>query len=222
MAGMICNIKQGTEEWLELRSKCFSASDAAAMLGLSKHTKRDELLFRKYTGIEKEYSSYALNLFKNGHEAEFNARQIIEDMIDEELFAAVFKDGDLLASVDGITMDYSVAFEHKLFNLRLHDSVSKGSLPAEYMPQCQHILMLTGAKKLIFVCSDGTEEKMAIMDIYPDENYFQKIIDGWFDFKRDLDNYGNRGIDETGREKIRPDVTRPYMTRQDKLLTRER
>ena len=114
MAGMICNIKQGTEEWLELRSKCFSASDAAAMLGLSKHTKRDELLFRKYTGIEKEYSSYALNLFKNGHEAEFNARKIIEDMIDEELFPAVFKYDYLLASVDGITMDYSIAFEHKL------------------------------------------------------------------------------------------------------------
>lgn len=38
---------------------------------------------------------------------------------------------------------------------------------------------------------------MTIMDIYPEDNFFQKIVDGWVDFKRDLDNYGNREINQT-------------------------
>lgn len=186
---MICNLKQGTEEWLEFRNKHFSASEAAAMLGISKHTTRDELLFKKYTGIEKEYNSYTLNLFQRGHEAEESARRIIEEQIGEELFPAVYAMNDLMGSVDGITLDESIAFEHKLFNLRLHDSVSKGILPKEYEPQCQQILMVTGAKKLIFVCSDGTEEKMAQMEVMPDESYFLKLIDGWKQFNIDLESY---------------------------------
>jgi predicted phage-related endonuclease len=100
---------------------------------------------------------------------------------------------DLMASVDGITINGSIAFEHKLFNLRLHDSVSKGILPKEYEPQCQQIMMVTGASKLIFVCSDGTEEKIAQMELMPDNSYFKKLLDGWMDFKIDLENYGNKG-----------------------------
>ncbi len=190
MAGVICNLKQGTEEWLEFRNKHFSASEAAAMLGISKHTTRDELLFKKYTGIEKEYNSYTLNLFQRGHEAEESARRIIEEQIGEELFPAVYAMNDLMASVDGITFDESIVFEHKLFNLRLHDSVSKGILPKEYEPQCQQILLVTGAKKLIFVCSDGTEEKIAQMEVIPVYNSFKELQEGWKKFKFDLENYG--------------------------------
>lgn len=194
MAGVICNLKQGTEEWLEFRNKHFSASEAAAMLGISKHTTRDELLFKKYTGIEKEYNSYTLNLFQRGHEAEESARRIIEEQIGEELFPAVYAMNDLMASVDGITFDESIVFEHKLFNMRLHDSISKGILPEEHMPQCQQTLLVTGAKSLIFVCSNGDRESMAQLMVYPDYYYFTKIDLGWADFKRDLDNYGSRNV----------------------------
>ena len=189
MAGVICNLKQGTDEWLEFRNNHFSSSEAAAMLGISKHMTRDELLFKKYTGIEKEYNSYTLNLFQRGHDAEESARRIIEKQVCEELFPAVYAMDNLMGSVDGITLDESIAFEHKLFNLRLHDSVSKGILPKEYEPQCQQILMVTGAKKLIFVCSDGTEEKIAQMEVMPDESYFLKLIDGWKQFNIDLESY---------------------------------
>lgn len=194
MAGVICNLKQGTEEWLEFRNKHFSASEAAAMLGISKHTTRDELLFKKYTGIEKEYNSYTLNLFQRGHEAEESSRRIIEEQIGEELFPAVYAMNDLMASVDGITFDESIVFEHKLFNMRLHDSISKGILPEEHMPQCQQTLLVTGAKSLIFVCSNGDRESMAQLMVYPDYYYFTKIDLGWADFKRDLDNYGSRNV----------------------------
>lgn len=193
MAGVICNLKQGTDEWLAFRNNHFSSSEASAMLGISKHMTRDELLFKKYTGIEKEYNNYTLNLFRRGHEAEESARRIIEKQINDDLFPAVYVMSDLMASVDGITINGSIAFEHKLFNLRLHDSVSKGILPKEYEPQCQQIMMVTGASKLIFVCSDGTEEKIAQMELMPDNSYFKKLLDGWMDFKIDLENYGNKG-----------------------------
>ena len=74
--------------------------------------------------------------------------------------------------------------------MRLHDSISKGILPEEHMPQCQQTLLVTGAKSLIFVCSNGDRESMAQLMVYPDYYYFTKIDLGWADFKRDLDNYG--------------------------------
>lgn len=189
--GVIINNLQGTPEWHKYKESMFGASEAAAMLGISKKMTREELLFQKFTGLKKEYSSFVMNLFEKGHEAEAKAREIIEEQIGEELYPAVYALGMMIASLDGITASGEIAFEHKLFNLRLHDSVSKGILPKEYEPQCQQILLVTGAKKLIFVCSDGTEEKKAQMEVMPDDIYFLKLIEGWKQFNIDLKNYGN-------------------------------
>ena len=192
--GVIINNLQGTPEWHRYKESMFGASEAAAMLGISKKMTREELLFQKFTGLKKEYSSFVMNLFEKGHESEAKARAIIEDQIGEELYPAVYALGMMIASVDGITASEEIVFEHKLFNMRLHDSISKGILPEEHMPQCQQTLLVTGAKSLIFVCSNGDRESMAKLMVYPDYYYFTKIDLGWKCFKRDLDNYGSRNV----------------------------
>jgi putative phage-type endonuclease len=192
--GVIINNLQGTPEWHKYKESMFGASEAAAMLGISKKMTREELLFQKFTGLKKEYSSFVMNLFEKGHESEAKARAIIEDQIGEELYPAVYALGMMIASVDGITANGEIAFEHKLFNMRLHDSISKGILPPEHMPQCQQTMLVTGAKSLMFVCSSGNKESMAQLMVYPDYDYFTKIDQGWADFKRDLDNYGRRNV----------------------------
>jgi len=192
--GTIINNLQGTPEWHKYKESMFGASEAAAMLGISKKMTREELLFQKFTGLKKEYSSFVMNLFEKGHEAEAKAREIIEEQIGEELYPAVYALGMMIASVDGITASGETAFEHKLFNMRLHDSISKGMLPKEHMPQCQQTLLVTGAKSLMFVCSNGDKGSMAQLMVYPDHDYFTKIDQGWADFKRDLDNYGSRNV----------------------------
>ncbi len=189
--GVIINNLQGTPEWHKYKESMFGASEAAAMLGISKKMTREELLFQKFTGLKKEYSSFVMDLFKKGHEAEAKAREIIEEQIGEELYPAVYASRMMIASVDGITASEEIVFEHKLFNMRLHDSISKGMLPKEHMPQCQQTMLVTGAKSLIFVCSNGDKESMAQLMVYPDYDYFVRINQGWTYFKRDLDNYGS-------------------------------
>lgn len=184
--GVIINNLQGTPEWHKYKESMFGASEAAAMLGISKKMTRDELLFQKFTGLKKEYSSFVMNLFEKGHAAEAKARAIIEEQIGEDLYPAVYTLEPMIASVDGITANGEMAFEHKLFNIRLHDSLSKGVLPPEHMPQCQQTLLVTDAKSLMFVCSNGDKESMASIMVYPDHDYFAKINQGWAVFKLDL------------------------------------
>lgn len=191
------NLIQGSPEWDQFRLDHFGASEAAAMLGLSSNVTRNELLKMKHTGIAKEYSDWVENvLFANGHEVEAMARPIIEDMIGDELYPVTCTDGKLSASCDGLTMDESVAFEHKQWNEQLAASIGSGLVPDEYMSQCQQVLMVTGAEKLIFVTSDGTEDNFASTPVYPDESWFKKLRDGWHRFKLDLEDYKPREITE--------------------------
>ena len=41
-------------------------------------------------------------------------------------------------------------------------NVGRLALPEEHMPQCQQVLMVTGAEKLLFVVSDGTPDKFCV------------------------------------------------------------
>lgn len=190
MERIIHDLVQGSEEWHQFRLDHFGASEAAAMLGLSKKVTRTELLRAKHTGIAKEYSDWVQdNILDEGHRVEAMARPIVERDIGQPLFPGTFSLGSLSASVDGITMDDEIAFEHKQWNEALARAISENWLPDEYMPQAQQILMVTGAKCLVFVCSDGTETRRATIIVRPDPEWQKRITDGWAQFKKDLDNY---------------------------------
>lgn len=184
------DMQQGTPEWNLFRQSHFGASEAAAMLGLSKQLSRNELLLFKLTGKSKEYSDWVqANILDYGHEVEALARPFVEQMIGEELYPVTCSDGRMSASCDGLTMLEDIAFEHKQFNASLAESVANGVLPEEYMPQCQQILMITGATKVVFVVSDGTIENLVHMDVLPDQAWFEKLRAGWNQFSRDIENF---------------------------------
>ena len=71
------NLQQGSPEWHAFRAEHFGASEAAAMLGLSKYTSRTELLRQKSTGISKEVDANTQAIFDRGHATEALARPII-------------------------------------------------------------------------------------------------------------------------------------------------
>lgn len=186
----IVNLIQGTPEWHEFRSNHYGASEASAMLGISTKTTRNELLKFKATGTAKEFSEWVQkNILDKGHEVESEARSIAESIIGQSLYPVTCEFGTLSASCDGLTIDDSIAWENKQYNIALFNSVSEGILPEEYKPQCQQILLVTGAEKLLFTCSDGTEGKTTSIWIDPDQDWFNKILMGWEQFTKDLDNY---------------------------------
>lgn len=195
---IIHDLKQGTPEWHQFRLNHFGASEAAAMLGLSSKVTRNELLHMKHTGTAKEYSEWVeKNLFEKGHEVEALARPIIEDVIDDELYPVTCSDGSLSASCDGLTLDNPVAFEHKIYNVSLASYMAlEGTVPDEYMPQCQQIMMVTGAEKVIFVTSDGTLKKHSRIEVLANSEWQEKIRAGWIQFEKDLSEYKPRDLPE--------------------------
>jgi predicted phage-related endonuclease len=167
------------------------------MLGLSKKVKRNELLQMKHTGLAREFSDWVqTNILDYGHEVEAQARPLVEVVIGDDLYPVTCSDGTLSASCDGLTMDEKTAFEHKQWNAVLAASVEAGELPEEHMPQCQQILMVTGAEKVVFTVSDGTEAQMVYMYVRPDLTWFERIRAGWEQFAKDLAEYAPRELAE--------------------------
>ncbi len=181
---------QGSAEWQLFRLNYHGASEAAAMLGLSSHTTRAELLRMKYLNDPKQFSDgVQRHVLDYGHEVEAMARPLVEQVIGTELYPVTCSIGKLSASLDGLTMAEDVAMEHKQMNLDLAAAVAQGQLPDEYMPQCQQIMLVTGAEKVMFVVSDGTVDNMVMMEVLPDAAWQQRIVDGWSQFDRDLAAY---------------------------------
>lgn len=185
---------QGTPEWMAFRLTHHGASEAAAMLGLSKKVTRSELLRIKHTGIPQQFSDFVqTHILDYGHHVEALARPIVERLIGDDLYPVTCSNeddgGNLSASCDGLTLLADTIFEHKQWNEALAASVREGVLPEEHMPQCQQQLMVTGARRDIFVVSDGTEENLVWMEVLPDDGWFKRIRAGWEQFDRDLDEY---------------------------------
>jgi predicted phage-related endonuclease len=186
----IHNLVQGSPEWQAFRLERRGASEAAAMLGLSSKVSRTELLHMKATGTAQEFSDWVQkHILDYGHHVEALARPLVENLIGTELYPVTCSDGLLSASCDGLTMGEDVAFEHKQWNEALAAAITAGQLPDEYMPQCQQIMMVTGAAKVVFVCSDGTLDNFVYLDVLPDPAWQTRIRDGWKQFEADLVTY---------------------------------
>jgi putative phage-type endonuclease len=193
MKPVIHNVTQGSPEWLALRANYYTASEASAMLGVSKYQSRAALLRQKATGHAPEVDSATQAIFNRGHETEALAISIAEGMIGEALFpTTVTADIDglpLLASCDGMTLAGSPLFEHKLINNELRKINTAEDLADHYRAQMEQQLMVTGATHCLFIASDGTEDDCVRVWYESDPALRQRIIAGWAQFAADLRTY---------------------------------
>lgn len=185
--------RQGSPEWLALRAGRFTASEAPAMLGVSKYQTRSDLLKRKATGIAEEIDDATQRRFDEGHAAEAAARPIVEGIIGDDLFPVTMTadvDGlPLLASMDGLTMLGDVGWETKLLNQDLRADVEAGTLSEHYTAQMEQQLMVSGASRIYFTTSDGTPEGTFGMWYESNPELRARIVAGWKQFAEDLRNY---------------------------------
>lgn len=185
----IHNVAQGSAEWLALRAKFRTASEAPAMMGASKYQTRTDLLAAKKTGITPDVTPSQQFIFDKGHATEALARPLAEALIGEELYPIVATEGNLLASMDGATMLGETLFEHKLWNESVVAQVKAGDLAPHYYWQLEQQLLVSGAERVIFVCSDGTPENFVHMDYRPVAGRAAQLIEGWKQFEADLANF---------------------------------
>lgn len=190
----IHNLIQGSQEWLAVRREHFTASEAAAMLGLSPYTTRNELLEQKATGVVPDVDASTQRLFDRGHESEATARLIAEKIIGAELYPCTGSESvnglPLLASFDGLTMSEEVEFEHKLFNAKLAAFIStENDLPDTHWPQVEHQLLVSVANKCLFMTSDGTEDNCTWIWYESMPERRARLIAGWAQFAKDKAAY---------------------------------
>ncbi|MBK3437445.1 YqaJ viral recombinase family protein [Pseudomonas sp. MF7448] len=185
----IHNVAQGSAEWLALRAKFRTASEAPAMMGASKYQSRTDLLMAKKTGITPDVTPSQQFIFDKGHATEAMARPLAEALIGEELYPIVATEGNLLASMDGATMLGETLFEHKLWNESVVAQVKAGDLAPHYYWQLEQQLLVSGAERVIFVCSDGTPENFVHMEYRPVAGRAAQLIEGWKQFEVDLANF---------------------------------
>ena len=185
----IHNVAQGSAEWLALRARFRTASEAPAMMGASKYQTRTDLLAAKKTGITPDITPSQQFIFDKGHATEALARPLTEALIGEELYPIVATEGNLLASMDGATMLGETLFEHKLWNESVVAQVKAGDLAPHYYWQLEQQLLVSGAERVIFVCSDGTPENFVHMEYRPGAGRATQLIEGWKQFETDLANF---------------------------------
>lgn len=189
-------LTQGSPEWLSYRAAHFNASDATAMMGVSPHKTRTQLLHELHTGLSPEVDAATQRRFDDGHRFEALARPLAEGIIGEDLYPVTGSEGKLSASFDGLSMCESIAFEHKTLNNNLQSIMIEGcsgaDLDMQYQIQMEQQLMVSGAEKCLFMASKWSgdeliEERHCWYE--PNATLRQDILQGWTQFAIDLADY---------------------------------
>lgn len=185
---------QGSAAWLALRTQFFTASEAPAMMGVSPYATRTELLRQKHTGLTQEVDAAKQRLFNQGHATEADFLPHAEALIGDELYPVVGSielDGlKLLASFDGLNLDYTIGYEHKLASdSNVRAIKDTGEPPIYHVWQLEHQLLVSGAEKILFVTSDGTAEGATFCWYVSKPERRAALIAGWRQFAVDLATY---------------------------------
>lgn len=186
------DLKQGSAEWLAHRANFFNASEASAMLGCSPYKTRDQLLREMATGISPEINPVTQSMFDAGHAAEALARPLAEALIEEDLFPVTGSEGRLSASFDGLTMDESTCWEHKILNKDIRAARNAAELPERYRVQMEQQMLISGATRALFSSTrwEGDELLEAVHHWYEQDLALRgRIVAGWEQFAKDLEAY---------------------------------
>ena len=199
---IVPNLVQGSPEWHAHRLNHFNASDAPAMMGCSPYKTREQLLQEMATGLVAEVDGHTQARFDEGNRIEALARPIAESILEQDLYPVVCEAGGMSASMDGLTMDESIGFEHKTLNNDIRaafgeDDVSANGrlLPLQYRIQMEQQCMVSGATRILFMATAWQGEELIDSRqcwYERDEDLARQILQGWAQFRQDLNEYRAR------------------------------
>jgi putative phage-type endonuclease len=189
----ILNVEQGSDVWLQERLKRVTASQIPSLLGLSPYQSVYQLLEEKLSGQAAEVDGYKKYLFKKGHEAERSAREWAESDLGFKLPPKVVVSKHcegLLASLDGFNEEpnINVILEVKYMGAKSIEEVKKGKIKPHHECQIQAQLLASGAKYCIYFATTESGES-AILNVKPNQVYFEKIKSAVKSFMDDINAY---------------------------------
>lgn len=184
MKAQTLDLEQGSREWVEARRNYFCASEAPAVMEVSKYEPKNPIqLARKKLGFSKP--DFVNNAMKEGHRLEPIIRQQVEDQTGIGFMPAVMVKDKYLASLDGINFYGDVILEIKA-PATTKDTVKlamDGRVALPYQYQIQHQLMVSGADKCIYAVRNPEDHQVYYFDVFPDQLMQQKLAQAWADFE---------------------------------------
>lgn len=168
-------IKQGTSEWLQLRSEFITASNVAAIFGASPYKTALQYFEEFVTGTPEKFDANKQTLFDIGHNAEEKARVYVEQTFNASFPPAVVSSDHLLASLDGFNEAANVIFESKYVGFKaLEELRQTNRLPDHHELQVQTQLLVSGADKCIYFAMNPNGEA-AIVEVLPNADTMHTI-----------------------------------------------
>ena len=188
------DLPQGSQEWLDVRSKYGMASEVGALLGVSKWDPKTPLaLWNIKNGITKIETNYAM---EHGNKYEEEARNMFEEDMGGEWQPVVVlnnscKDEDIEvpigASLDGYREEDNSILEIicplKGASSELWQEVFKiERLPEQYWLQCQQQLLVTQSDKLYFWVYDAKSAAGLLQIVIPHKETQANIVNAWTEY----------------------------------------
>jgi len=167
-------VEQGTDEWLSWRKTVITATDASVIMGNNPWTTPYKCWQRKLGLVEEQKSNDAM---ERGKRLEPEARAQFIQRYDINMQPMVVESTEyefLGASLDGITFSGRFILEIKCGGTKLHDLAARGEIPAYYLDQMQHQLLVTGAEKCFYYSYNGTDG--ICIEVLPDPDFVHKFI----------------------------------------------
>lgn len=166
-------MKQGTQEWLDVRKSYIGASDAPCVMGVGFKTPLQ--LWEQKVGLkEDEPENYAM---RYGKAMEPIARKAYEKhtnnlVTPEVIFHPQHK--FMMASLDGINFNGDVILEIKCTNEEDHNLAKKGKIPEKYWPQLQH--QLDCCPEAVLHYWSFHKECGVLVEVNREEGYIKDLI----------------------------------------------
>lgn len=170
----IINVEQGSKEWLSWRKTVITATDCSAIMGNNPWVTPYKCWQRKLGLIEEQKANEAM---ERGSRLEPKARAQFNDRYGFDMKPAVVESSEfefLGASLDGINALGNHILEIKCGGSKLHALAEKGEIPAYYMDQMQHQLLVTRAEKCFYYSFDG--ENGIYIEVLPDPEFITRFM----------------------------------------------
>lgn len=167
------SIEQGSPQWHEFRKNGIGASECAAIFGKCKYNTPFQLWEKKVYDIETEVNPAMIK----GSQMEPIIRQQAESVLGEEFPAACGiheKHEFIRASLDGINSAGDVIMEIKYASKVNHAIATSGKVPEHYMYQVQQQLLVSGAKKALYV--SWNNDDLQIVEVFPASELHQEMV----------------------------------------------
>lgn len=174
MKPTILDVEQGSDEWLSIRKEKISATDVAAILGVSPWVTPLQLWKRKLGFESQQQQTQAM---RYGSELEPHVRNLVEAKLGLSFPPCVALHGEAswrMASLDGYNDVTNTVLEIKCANAKDHEEAKKGNIPAKYISQLQWQMMVMGAK-LAYYASYNNDD-LVIVEVDFDNEYIASIM----------------------------------------------